>query len=474
MIDHDGSRTLVTDAVPWPRPLSTTWMEVIRRGRSSHEVRPRAMSPGRERDGGDVTPGKGPGRPWLGRPEWSGGTARATGGELLFAHWFGAVVWNLLCLPLAVAAFLDRLVDVPFFIELVIYGFGALGGLILVRAIVQTRRVLRFRGLGLELDPFPGSIGGQIGGSVDVPVPAGDAGEVRVTLHCIHSHVRGTGDDRRRREDVVWSAQTIADVGRSSVGTRLSFVFDVPDSDLPESGIDEGDHHYWSIHLAAELSGADLDQTFVVPVYRVDPPLRSGISFDPPEADTRDLAERGIAVERRARGLRIDYRRGRYGLAPYALLAFGSLCMMAGGFVFASVGGSESGLGLVGTAVGGVFLAVFGLVGILVVVFALRLLSYGLAVEIDGDTIRVEKSFLLFGSTSEVRASELARMEVEVGMQTGQGAGAKTTYTVHGILDSGGRMTLGDGIRGAYLLNRIRAHLEAETGVGMRMEARRG
>ena len=42
----------------------------------------------------------------------------------------------------------------------------------------------------LVLDPVPGSIGGDFGGYIDVPISWGDRGEFNITLNCQH-YIRG-------------------------------------------------------------------------------------------------------------------------------------------------------------------------------------------------------------------------------------------------------------------------------------------
>ncbi|MBT8488125.1 MAG: hypothetical protein HKN72_16115 [Gemmatimonadetes bacterium] len=410
-------------------------------------------------------------RPWLAQESWSNGSVTSEGHRQLFAHWFGAIVWNAMAVPIVLILVGEGGSDLVPFLRWVLAGFVALGVLILFNAVVYSARIARFRNLRLELDPFPGCIGGHVGGAVEIPVRPDDQTRVRATLHCIRSYIHGSGENRSRRDDVVWSAEVAPEVARSASGSRLRFGFDVPDVEQPTSEEREGDHHYWAIHLAAELPGADLDQTFVVPVYRIDPPLEASHPFIPPPDDPRELSRHGIDVEPTARGVRIVYRRGRFGGAPFGLIPFGALFVASGGFVFSQTTGAF-GLGI-GTAFGGIFLVAFSLVGLLLLAVGISMLVSSMTVEIQGGIVRSRRSWIFFSSTQEVPVRDLERIDAKVTMQSGQGSGARTGYTLRGTTLNGDRIPLGDGIRGAYLVDRVAAVLEAATGLRVESGVRR-
>lgn len=410
-------------------------------------------------------------KPWLTQESWSAGSVASEGHKQLFAHWFGAIVWNAMAVPITFILLGESGADLVPFLRWVLAGFVALGVLILFNAVVYSARIARFRDLRLRLDPFPGSIGGHVGGSVEIPVRPGAQIRVRATLHCIRSYMRGSGENRSRRDDVVWSGEVAPMMERSASGSLLRFVFDVPDVGQPESEERTGDHHYWSVHLAAELPGADLDQTFVVPVYRVDPPLEAAQPFVAPPDDPRELTRHGIDVEPTARGVRIVFRRGRFGSTPYGLIPFGALCVASGAFVFSQTTGAF-GLGI-GTAFGGLFLLTFGFVGLVVLAIGLHMLVSSVAVEIEQGLLRSRRSWILFNSTTEVPVGDLERIDAKVTMQSGQGSGAKTGYSLRGTTLNGDRIPLGDGIRGAYLVDRIATVLEAATGLRVETGVRR-
>ena len=88
-----------------------------------------------------------------------------------------------------------------------------------------------FRGFSapVTLDPFPGSIGGHVGGTVDINLPFDQNAKFLLTLTNIHRYVSGSGKNRSRQEKARWQDVIVAHAEPGSKGTRLTFRFDVPE-----------------------------------------------------------------------------------------------------------------------------------------------------------------------------------------------------------------------------------------------------
>lgn len=134
--------------------------------------------------------------------------------------WLFAGVWNLISAAMPFIAYRE-VVDKGNYAGLLALVFPLVGIGLLVWAIRRTREWRRFGPAPVSLDPFPGSIGGHVGGTIDLAVPFDPAAR-----------------------------------------------FDVPE------GLDESDavkkndrHHLWRLNLSAELPGADLDRDYEIPVY---------------------------------------------------------------------------------------------------------------------------------------------------------------------------------------------------------------
>ena len=135
------------------------------------------------------------------RPDWAAGVAATAGRKELMAHWVGAVIMNALGLPVGwMALFGGR--DLPVYLEVVLPSFTLLGLLIFFVALRETFRWRRFGRLKMTLDPLPGSIGGHVGGSLELPIHQAAESDFRVMLMCVRDRLVKTKDGSGRSESV--------------------------------------------------------------------------------------------------------------------------------------------------------------------------------------------------------------------------------------------------------------------------------
>lgn len=145
--------------------------------------------------------------------------------------------------------------------------FPAIGVYLLYYAVKTTLEWLRFGKLEFVMDPFPGAIGGNVGGYVDINHLKEMNAQYKVELECVYSYVSGSGKDRSRSELVKWAEGGTARINATGQGLRLSFRFSVP-PELPESSVKQtGDYYFWRVKLHADLPGTDLNRTYHIPVF---------------------------------------------------------------------------------------------------------------------------------------------------------------------------------------------------------------
>ena len=118
--------------------------------------------------------------PWLNVRRWENGRITSNGKVALYVLLAFVVVWNLISVPVIVAQWTDLL---RIFERLVIDDFSTYdmrlmllvmpaANLFLVPSLIrQWRQWSKFGRLYMTLDPYPGAIGGQIGGYLEIPPP---------------------------------------------------------------------------------------------------------------------------------------------------------------------------------------------------------------------------------------------------------------------------------------------------------------
>lgn len=182
----------------------------------------------------------------------------------MYAIWFFAVIWNAISLP--TTFLMPNVWRKEGALALIILLFPLVGLGLLYWALKLTREWRHFGNTPLTLDPFPGAIGGDVGGEIELQVPYEPALACEVTLCCLYSHETGSGDDSTRQERVEWQDSGYAQVERTAQGMRLRFRSAVP-AGLRASEEESGDHYFWRLSVKAQLPGGDLNRSFTIPVY---------------------------------------------------------------------------------------------------------------------------------------------------------------------------------------------------------------
>ncbi len=400
------------------------------------------------------------------RPDWASGSASTGGRKELLGHWLAAVIMNALGLPVGWLALFGGQ-ELPVYFRVALPGFTLLGVLVLSMAVRETLRWRRFGRLKMMLDPLPGSIGGHVGGSLELPIHRAVASDCRVTLLCIRDRLVKTKDGSARSESTEWGKETLPEVERSGSGVRLRYTFEVPKG-LPPSGEPSDDYHKWVIRVQADLPGADLDQVFEVPVLLVDPPVeaREPALAEATVAEVPELSPRVVRVRRARGGLTLYFPAGRGGLGGLMLLIFGAV--FGGGGLLAWVSITDMGaggvIGGVTVVFGGFFLLVFGGVGALMMLLGLYSLVNSLVVEIRNGKVSARRSFFLpFNRTA--RFEEFEKIEMDVHSRVGQGAKSSSHVRIRGIVRGGRSISLGDDVPLGRQSEILAALLEEAIGV---------
>ncbi|MEM8769475.1 MAG: hypothetical protein AAGE43_18715, partial [Pseudomonadota bacterium] len=272
-------------------------------------------------------------KPWLSLDHWPQ-TVRSNAKKSMLAMWGFALFWNAVSWPSTLV--LPQELAKENYPALLVLLFPVVGLLLLGWAVRITREWRRFGVTELTLDPYPGSIGGHVGGVLRVRHVDVDC-EFRVTLECVRSHIVRSGSKRRREKTVKWQANGIADARMGADGAEVRFRFDVPDG-LPESDDPEqSDYHFWQLRISSQQPGIDLNREFEIGVFRtgalsealqVDTTAKAAQAADrligsamlDPEHRLLLTREHGLEVEERNGWLRLHLKTGRQ--RGMALMAF--------------------------------------------------------------------------------------------------------------------------------------------------------
>lgn len=379
-------------------------------------------------------------QPWLARREWASPVITTQARGALLMLWAFALFWSALSLPVTFAlpgelARGNRMMLVAALFPLV--GLG-----LLATAVYMTLAARKFGASTLTLDPYPGRLGGAVGGDIVAAVPFRADTAFELTLSCVRIHTTGSGKNRRTSHTPLWQDTLLLAGEPTAEGhTRLWFSLAVP-ATLPPSSAPSDDYTDWQLQLRADLPGIDYARQWSLPVFACAlpapglPATRMRLHPAPagvplPTAQAPEILPGG--------GVALDFPAGRrWGAA---------LGQGVAGAIF-----SGAGIALWQTGEWlprAVFAPLCTLIGVVLLASALWTLGRRLRVEGDGTQLTVRR--WLFGLPLPSRQVALADVQGLVAVQDGT-ATVGTRHILYYRLEAqtrdGRRLGIGNGFHG--------------------------
>lgn len=378
-------------------------------------------------------------KPWLGQREWASSEITCNGKSGLWFIWSFSIFWNLVSLP-AVMALPGELEQGNLLILFALL-FPLFGMFMLGWAIKTTLSWRRFGQLRLLLQPYPGSLGGQVGGTIEVPLAYDGQQRFPVSLQCLRSYETGSGKNRRRHETVIWQSNGLAHSKPTATGsTHLTICFDVP-ADLPASETYSSDYRFWRLDLDADLPGVDLQRQFDIPVFATAEQSRSALPLStehPQLNEEREAQIEAVAnIEQIPGGVRMHF--------PMLQGAGSSLIGLLVGSAFAAAG--------IGMYVNGDAPAplVWGfiLLGSLVALLCLKALFTSLRVQLDHNGLISARYWLgIPVGRDQIPRTEISRLEIATSHSTTSSKGHQEICKIYAVTRSGKKILIAMNLTG--------------------------
>jgi hypothetical protein len=415
----------------------------------------------RRRSRTDLTESVAADKPWLAREAWQTATIRSGSRATMWFAWGFAAFWNAISAPLPFVIY-PEVVEKGNLLALIGLVFPVVGAGLITWAVARTLEWRRFGRAPVTLDPFPGAIGGHVGGTIDVNMPYGPSSRYSLTLTSLRSYVSGSGDNRSRRERPAWQDSQVAHASPGPNGTTLTFRFDVPEGLTASDALQDGDdYHLWRLNLKAELPGANIDRDYEIPVYATGAWSQqlSAYSVDEARAEQRDIdlarIRDSIRLERGFSGKRMLFPAGRN--LPGGLVGFVIGSVFAGTGWFLGVQQNHWFMGVI-----------FGFVGILIAISAIYMLANSLEVLQDGESLRtVRRLFGIPVKRGEMRRHDFVRFDKTSSMSSQSGSKHVMYYSLHAVDASGGKLVVGEGFKGAGQADAAAEMIAREFGLAM-------
>jgi len=362
-------------------------------------------------------------KPWLTRPEWQQGAIRSDAKSGTIFIWIFTSFWNLISLPAAALVISDWQKHGT--ISLLILLFPVIGLFLLYQAIKLTREWKRFGITLLTMDPFPGSINGDVGGKIQVKLPYHSGMVCKVTLSNIHSYMSGSGKNRSRHESVKWQSDGYARIKPSANGVDLEFRFEVPEG-LRESEEMANSYYLWRLNVEIDMDGVDLDRSFEIPVYNTNASSRYisiNSSQEQPVGLPKITAESLLPLSHEGGKKILYYPILRKPGRSLMILVFGGIFAGMGAFLW--IQAATAGFMLY-------FMSfIFSLVGWGIVISALYLAFNSLTVSMNGHELISVRSILgIAVRTQQILYANVQSVEAIEGIKSNSGKKHKIEYNI--------------------------------------------
>lgn len=336
-------------------------------------------------------------KPWLAHRRWASPVVKSNGKRKMISAWAFALVWCAIAIPMGVLLLSKTHKDTNTLLvtmALLLVGLGAL-----LWALKETANWRRFGPAPLQLDPYPGAIGGQLGGTIDIDLPYDSNNTFKVTVQCLESYYTGTGKERQREQRCVWQRMGYAYTMSAPLGTRLEILFNLDDA-LPESERPAGRYHLWRLNVLGQLNGATFKRRYELPVFATGAKARNVqlLSEDHELAvqEREQQLDSALNIQQIPGGIAVSYPAFRHATIKIIALLFGGGFFTAGFFINDGLGG-----------------VLFSAVGALVGLGALYFLLLSLDVRIDRQGLQVQRRLLgVLIKTTQIPRAELTHLAI--------------------------------------------------------------
>lgn len=211
-------------------------------------------------------------QPWLSRKEWSSPTLYSGAKTGMITLWVFTILFGGVSGLVLTLGFDELLANFNRgeYLVLLVGLFPLVSLLLLKQSWTMTQDWRRYGRTPFQMDPYPGAIGGQMGGYVDIRLPYSPANQFEATLALYRRTTKRSGNETRTDESVVWQRtvplHSEACLLENGSGTRLRVLTDVPFGQSA-SEVPDRDYHLWRLSIKALDKSLRFKRQWEVPMF---------------------------------------------------------------------------------------------------------------------------------------------------------------------------------------------------------------
>ncbi|MDH5327580.1 MAG: hypothetical protein OEZ68_01570 [Gammaproteobacteria bacterium] len=315
--------------------------------------------------------------------------------------------------------------------------FPLVGLLLAWFSVMQVAHWRQLKNPMLKLNPFPGSLGGDFGGNVYLPVDYAANHQFTLKLQCL----RNEGDTTT----VLWEERGMVVAEAGDTGSMIRFRFAIPDN-LPESS----DQDQWKLTLSCDLPGLKLQCHYTVPVYLTPEMFHTTgvVRYTPAKLNRATIPQSVVEMSQLKNARRLYYPGSRNLKLGLALLF--SAALLFGLTAFPSV------LAVLNTSLGyGEQKLMYLLVSpaLLLTAFAIYALGNSLEIFFTFDKIISIRRVLGIPFVRSIQVQDICAL---ISKSQNRSRSKGQTFSLQAQTTDGHNIVLGDGIHGQRIAKRIK------------------
>ena len=218
----------------------------------------------------DALQAQNPEKPWLWRGEWTNGVIKDSNKGAAIVLWIFALIWNAVSFPVAVMVMRSEL-PTGNHLALLVLLFPLVGIILLITAIYQTLRSMKFGSSTCHLERVPIVLGRTFRGQIELNTVAAPENGYHVRIASIRAVTTRSRKNQSTTEHLLWDAEIVVDPStamRSPMGTRIPFELATPPDAHTTDESDSYDRYVWRLSATAAFPGVDYAAVFPVPVFK--------------------------------------------------------------------------------------------------------------------------------------------------------------------------------------------------------------
>ncbi len=330
------------------------------------------------------------------------------------------------------------------------------------------REWMRFGEITVRLDPYPGSVGGDVAGVIELKEPFSPDNQYEVALACFISSDSKSESNNESSEKLLWQEEGIAHAESTVMGTLLRFAFSPP-NDLPPTRIaGDEDAVNWHLYVSASLPGPDLDRDILINVQNDQPPRKARRRV----VYSKDLVP-NVAPPKRVLRITEEANETTY-IYPATRARGMGISLLFVGFIVSAIGAGagylalndfvvKTGFNLFGLAfavIPTLISLVFVIIGIIILLCGLHLIFNTKIITISPTkSVLIMNSYVISSTTKSFSTSDFTRLALKQNSST-KGMGKSIVYyEIQGFTKAGKKVNLGDALQGSALAERTLKHL---------------